>query len=66
MSLLVAVAALDTGLVPPVTGLRTPIAEAAALDLVHGEPAPTDARLAQIDAFGFGGVNAVTIVEAVR
>ncbi|MFJ9540012.1 beta-ketoacyl synthase N-terminal-like domain-containing protein [Streptomyces sp. NPDC101225] len=66
MSLLVAVAALDAGLVPPVTGLRTPVAEAATLGLVRGKPAPTDARLAQVNAFGFGGVNAVMIVEAVR
>lgn len=61
----VAVRALRAGVVPPVTGLSTPIDEAADLDLVTGAPAPTGARLAQVDAFGFGGVNAVTMVEAV-
>jgi len=66
MSLLVAVAAMDAGLVPAVVGLRTPIAEAEKLRLVCGEPVPTGTRLAQVNAFGFGGVNAVTIVEAVR
>ncbi|MCX5286891.1 beta-ketoacyl synthase [Streptomyces sp. NBC_00183] len=64
MSLLIAVAAMDAGLVPPVVGLRMPIAEAAKLGLVYGEAVPTRARLAQVNAFGFGGVNAVTIVEA--
>ncbi|SBT41146.1 beta-ketoacyl synthase N-terminal-like domain-containing protein [Micromonospora narathiwatensis] len=66
MSLLVAVEALRHGRVPPVVGLRTPIAEAAPLNLVVGEPAATDARVAQVNAFGFGGVNAVCLVEVRR
>ncbi|MET7438798.1 beta-ketoacyl synthase N-terminal-like domain-containing protein [Streptomyces sp. NPDC004082] len=64
MSLLVAVDALRTGVVPPTAGLRRPDAEAEKLDLVYGEPRPSRARLAQVNAFGFGGVNAVTVVEA--
>lgn len=63
MSLIVAVHAMRARTVPAVTGLRTPIPEAAGLALVRGGPAPTTARLAQVDAFGFGGVNAVTMVE---
>ncbi|OKI61507.1 beta-ketoacyl synthase [Micromonospora sp. CB01531] len=63
MSLLVAVEALRHGQVPPVVGLRTPIPEAAPLPLVIGGPVGTDAGVAQVNAFGFGGVNAVCLVE---
>lgn len=64
MSVLIALTALRAGTVPPVVGLRSPMPEAKTLRLVRGAPLPTSARLAQVDAFGFGGVNAVTIVEA--
>ncbi|MFE1782325.1 beta-ketoacyl synthase N-terminal-like domain-containing protein [Streptomyces sp. NPDC059506] len=63
MSLLVAAEALRTGSVPATAGLRTPIAEAAGLRLVTGEPAACDARVAQVNAFGFGGVNAVSVIR---
>ena len=63
MSLLVAIHAMRVGVVPAVTGLRTPLDEAAELGLVLGSPEPASARVAQVDAFGFGGVNAVTMVE---
>jgi 3-oxoacyl-[acyl-carrier-protein] synthase II len=63
MSLLVAVESIRQGVVPPVVGLRTPIPQAEPLRLVTGAPAATTARLAQVDAFGFGGVNAVCLVE---
>ncbi len=63
MSTIVALSTMRTGTVPAVTGLRTPIEQAAGLDLVVGDAAATTATLAQIDAFGFGGVNAVTVVE---
>ncbi|MBB5940163.1 beta-ketoacyl synthase N-terminal-like domain-containing protein [Streptomyces zagrosensis] len=65
MSVLVACQTMRTGTVPPVTGLRTAIAEAEKLAMVCGAPLAIRPRLAQINAFGFGGVNAVTIVEAV-
>jgi 3-oxoacyl-[acyl-carrier-protein] synthase II len=58
-----AVECLRTGVVPPVAGLRTPIPETAGLRLVAGEPARTTLRTAQVNAFGFGGVNAVTLLE---
>ncbi|MFE6776505.1 beta-ketoacyl synthase N-terminal-like domain-containing protein [Streptomyces sp. NPDC057702] len=65
MSLLVACRAMREGTVPPVTGLRAAIPEAEKLALVVDRPLAARPRLAQVNAFGFGGVNAVTIVEAV-
>ncbi|MER7274948.1 beta-ketoacyl synthase N-terminal-like domain-containing protein [Dactylosporangium sp. NPDC000244] len=64
MSLDVALRCLAGGPVPPVVGLREPAPEAHGLRLVTGAPAPGRIRLAQVDAFGFGGVNAVTLVAA--
>ncbi|MFD8897540.1 beta-ketoacyl-[acyl-carrier-protein] synthase family protein [Streptomyces ardesiacus] len=66
LSLVMAVLAMKNGTVPPVLGLTDPIPEAAGLDLVQGPPAAGAVNLAQVDAFGFGGINAVAIVEAVR
>ena len=63
MSLDVAIRCLADGLVPPIVGLREPLAEARALRLVRGSPARSAARIAQINSFGFGGVNAVTLIE---
>lgn len=65
MSVLVALKSMRDGVVPPVVGLRTPIPEAEKLALVHGQPLVASPRLAQVNAFGFGGVNAVTILEVV-
>lgn len=65
-SALVAILAMREGTVPPVRGLRNPIAEAEGLRLVRGTAATTAVRTAQIDAFGFGGINAVAILEAAR
>ncbi|MEU3373717.1 beta-ketoacyl synthase N-terminal-like domain-containing protein [Streptomyces sp. NPDC006660] len=64
MSVLVALSAMRAGTVPAVVGLRSPMPEADKLNLVHGAPLQVSPRHAQINAFGFGGVNAVTIVEA--
>ncbi|MFF4450156.1 beta-ketoacyl synthase N-terminal-like domain-containing protein [Streptomyces sp. NPDC001502] len=66
LSLVMAVLAMKEGTVPPVLGLADPISEAAGLGLVQGSPAVGDLAIAQIDAFGFGGINAVAIVEAAR
>jgi 3-oxoacyl-[acyl-carrier-protein] synthase II len=65
MSLVVAAACLDQGVVPPTLGLVDPVAEADGLRFVTGAPLRTDLRIAQVDAFGFGGVNAVAVVEKV-
>ena len=54
---------LAAGRVPPVVGLREVLAEGAGLRLVRGAPVPLRPRLVQLHAFGFGGVNAVTLLE---
>ncbi|MBL3669480.1 3-oxoacyl-ACP synthase [Streptomyces sp. M2CJ-2] len=61
------VAALKTfgeGRVPPTAGLDNPIDEAAEFRFVSGGPATASPNVVQLNAFGFGGVNAVAIVEA--
>ncbi|MFF7725179.1 beta-ketoacyl-[acyl-carrier-protein] synthase family protein [Streptomyces sp. NPDC008001] len=66
LSLVVAALALREGRVPPVLGLTDPVDEAAGLRLVRDTPATAATGLAQIDAFGFGGINAAAIVEVAR
>jgi 3-oxoacyl-[acyl-carrier-protein] synthase II len=63
-SLAVALGCLRDHVVPPIVGLRKPIAEAAGLRLVRGEPVSAFSRLIQVNAFGFGGLNAVSLVES--
>jgi 3-oxoacyl-[acyl-carrier-protein] synthase II len=62
-ALVVAVEALRSGRVPPVVGLFDPVEEAADLRFVRGEQATAALGVAQIDAFGFGGLNAVALVR---
>ncbi|HEU4426333.1 MAG TPA: beta-ketoacyl synthase N-terminal-like domain-containing protein [Pilimelia sp.] len=62
-SLAMAILCLRQGLVPPVVGLRKPLPEAEPLRLVTGSPLAMRPRLVQVDAFGFGGVNAVSLIE---
>jgi 3-oxoacyl-[acyl-carrier-protein] synthase II len=64
VSLDVALHCLATGLVPPVAGLERVLDEGERLRFVAGAAAAAEVRLAQVDAFGFGGVNAVSLVEA--
>ncbi|MFC9927367.1 beta-ketoacyl synthase N-terminal-like domain-containing protein [Streptomyces sp. NPDC127190] len=63
LSLVTAVLSMRHGAVPPVIGLTDPIEEAAGLRLVQGAAAPAPIALAQVNAFGFGGINAVAVVE---
>ncbi|MFI0465756.1 beta-ketoacyl-[acyl-carrier-protein] synthase family protein [Saccharopolyspora sp. 5N102] len=63
LSLIVAVLALASGRVPPATGLTDPTADAARFRFVRDRRRYPDLRLAQVNAFGFGGVNAVAVVE---
>ncbi|MFI9629746.1 beta-ketoacyl synthase N-terminal-like domain-containing protein [Streptomyces sp. NPDC052042] len=64
LSLIVALRSLATGRVPATVGLREPVPEAAGFRFVRDEARTEPGmRLAQVDAFGFGGVNAVAIVE---
>jgi 3-oxoacyl-[acyl-carrier-protein] synthase II len=65
MSLDLALHAAEHGEIPAIAGLRQPIAEAEQLDLLL-EPRHAAVRLCQINAFGFGGVNAVSLVEVLR
>jgi len=65
LSLVTAVQALRTGLVPPVLGLQRPIPAAAGLDLVSTAPRRRKLDTAQVNSFGFGGINAVAVLEAV-
>ncbi|MFE9701932.1 beta-ketoacyl synthase N-terminal-like domain-containing protein [Streptomyces sp. NPDC005930] len=62
LSLITALRALETGLVPPVANLTRPMPEAEGLRLVTGEPLAAPLQLAQVNSFGFGGVNAVALV----
>lgn len=61
-----AVRCLATGLVPPVVGLRRPLAEAAGLRFAIDQPERACPQFAQVNAFGFGGVNSVTVLERTR
>ncbi len=63
LGVVVAARALATGRVPPTLGLREPMAEAAPFRFVRDPGRTADLRLAQVDAFGFGGVNAVAVLE---
>ncbi len=62
MSLAVALQAIAGEPVPAVTGLRRPIPQAASLRLVIGAAVAAPVEVAQVDSFGFGGVNAVCLV----
>ncbi len=64
LAVVTAIESLNTGLLPPTVGLSHPMAEAASMDIVTGAARLLpNARFAQVNAFGFGGVNAVVIVE---
>jgi 3-oxoacyl-[acyl-carrier-protein] synthase II len=63
-SLALAVQSLQRGIVPPVVGLVEPLAEGATLRLVIGRPRQAAVRLVQVNSFGFGGVNAVSLLAA--
>ncbi|MFE9204944.1 beta-ketoacyl synthase N-terminal-like domain-containing protein [Micromonospora sp. NPDC007230] len=60
----VALRCLASGMVPPVVGLVDPLPEGDGLTFVRDVRARRGVTLAQVNAFGFGGVNAVTLVEA--
>ena len=63
LSLIVTLQAMATGKVPPLVNLDEPIEQAEGLRLVRGQEAKHEVGLAQVHGFGFGGVNAVAIVE---
>jgi 3-oxoacyl-[acyl-carrier-protein] synthase II len=62
----VAIGCLRDGVVPPIVGLERPVPEADGLRLVVSRAVRAWVRVVQVNAFGFGGVNAVTLLEAAR
>mgnify|MGYP000885475770 CR=1 FL=1 len=67
MSLIMALIAIRRRLVPPIVGLRNPLDEASSLRFPPDGGAPLNdegAVFAQVEAFGFGGVNSVCIVRS--
>jgi 3-oxoacyl-(acyl-carrier-protein) synthase len=63
MSLVVALLAMSDGVVPPIAGLADPMPEVAGLHLVRDGAEHASLRTAQVNAFGFGGINAVAAVQ---
>ena len=63
LGLIVALRSLATGRIPPTIGLTNPVAEAERFRFVRQEAVSAPLAVAQVNAFGFGGVNAVAIVE---
>ncbi|MFF7145900.1 beta-ketoacyl-[acyl-carrier-protein] synthase family protein [Streptomyces nodosus] len=66
LSLITVLQSMATGRIPPVTELDEPTEDVSAMRLVHTTAATGRIDLAQVNGFGFGGLNAVAIVEAVR
>jgi microcin C transport system permease protein len=69
LGLIVGLRALAEGRVPPTVGLTDPVPEAEGFRFVTRSAEDVTARplnIAQLNAFGFGGINAVAIVEAAR
>lgn len=62
VAVVTAVESLIHGRVPPTIGFEMPIDEAESLDIVAGKARVAPIRTAQVNAFGFGGVNAVVII----
>lgn len=60
----VAIRSMEHGRVPHVAGLETVLDDGEGLRLVRDRAEPGQVRLAQVNAFGFGGLNAVTLIAA--
>lgn len=58
-----AIECMRQGKVPPTIGFTSPAEEAQGLDIVTGAARLGSFKAAQVNAFGFGGVNAVVILE---
>ncbi|WP_020496664.1 beta-ketoacyl synthase N-terminal-like domain-containing protein [Sciscionella marina] len=63
LSLVTAVRSLETGLVPPITGVAERIEETEGMRVVLGTAQQENPTVAQVHGFGFGGVNAVAMLE---
>jgi len=62
----IAMEAMRHSYVPPTIHFSEPMAEAAGMDIVVNTRRQATIEMAQINAFGFGGVNAVAILEKVN
>jgi 3-oxoacyl-[acyl-carrier-protein] synthase II len=62
-SLLVAQDSMRTSTVPGITTLTDPMPEAAALRLTRRTTTGEPMNLAQVHSFGFGGLNAVAMLQ---
>lgn len=65
-ALITAMRSMDVGVVPPTIWLDDPIDEVAGFRIVRGAAESAQLSLAQVNAFGFGGINAVALVEVAR
>ncbi|MFE6402557.1 beta-ketoacyl-[acyl-carrier-protein] synthase family protein [Streptomyces alboflavus] len=63
LNLAVALEAIRSRTVPPISDLTEPIEETRELRIVTGRPATEPLGTAQVHAVGMGGINAVAIVE---
>jgi 3-oxoacyl-[acyl-carrier-protein] synthase II len=64
-SVVVAVTAMARGVTPPIIGLDDPIDEVAEFHLVRDDAVAEPLRTAQVNSFGFGGLNAVAVLTGV-
>lgn len=62
IGVIAAIHALRTGAIPPTPGTTNPVDEAAGFGL-SGAAQQVETRIAQVNAFGFGGVNSVVLLS---
>jgi 3-oxoacyl-[acyl-carrier-protein] synthase II len=63
LSLIVGLMAIETGRIPPTLGLRSPFEAAAGFDVIRDVERLWRPQIVEVHAFGFGGVNAVAILD---
>lgn len=63
MGVITAILAMETGRIPPISSAIDPIDEAAGLGLVTATAQAAQTRCALVNAFGFGGINAVAVIQ---
>lgn len=63
ISTIIAVKSLNDGMAPPILGLNDPIEESEGMRLLDAPTSTESVRNVQVNAFGFGGVNAVAVLS---
>jgi 3-oxoacyl-[acyl-carrier-protein] synthase II len=66
MGVITAILAMEHRRIPPISAAIDAIDEAAGFDLVTAAALPAEPTCALVNAFGFGGVNAVAVLEKTR